>query len=319
MKNDATLHAFIKKWLTLNVISKVRDSSLANYERHCGYIEKYFGSCKISTIDQEKIYEFIYFLSNNKKFSNGTSRLILTTLKSIFKYAYEYQYICKNPCLGLKLPPKKEKETVAFTKQEQCKIETEIMKQNDVRELAILICLYTGLRLGEICALKWENIDFTNRFLYVKKSVSRIKNYDAEPKYKTKLIETEPKTEKSKRYLPLPEFLIRFLAEHKEKKAGKYIISAKRNPNCVIQPRTLQHIFKRLLVKAKVGYQNFHVLRHTFATRSIELGADVKSLSEILGHSNVQITLNRYTHSLVDQKRKIMSQLDHLFTESMIN
>lgn len=167
--------------------------------------------------------------------------------------------------------------------------------------LGILVALHMGLRLGELCALKWENIDLEARILHIRNNVQRVMDYEEN---RTKLLLSSPKTACSVRDIPIPPALFSVLR------------SCRKNPELPLikgvrgewmDPRTLQYRFRRILKLCDIEYFNFHTLRHAFATRCIEKGFDSKSLSEILGHSNIQITLNLYVHSTMQQKRRLMN------------
>lgn len=168
-------------------------------------------------------------------------------------------------------------------------------------KLAVLLCLFTGLRIGEICALKWSDIDFKNKTLFIKRTVQRL--YVNGCHTKTALVETEPKSIKSKREIPLQDTIIKLLISFQNNK--EYIFGGDKP----MEPRTMQYHYKKILKEADVSYKNFHTLRHTYATNCIEGGTDVKSLSEMLGHSNIQITMNYYVHPSIDTKRRYADNL----------
>ena len=179
----------------------------------------------------------------------------------------------------------------------------------DKSRLGILICLSVGLRLGEICALKWEDIDFENQILQVNRTVQRIRKETGQTK--TCLIEGTTKTASSKRAIPLPKYLVELLLQFRE--CGDYVISVQ-SP---MDPRTYQYRFKSYLKKAGIKQTHFHILRHTFATNCISNGADVKSVSELLGHSNVNITLNKYVHPDMNTKRECLDSLSSIYGQMM--
>lgn len=170
---------------------------------------------------------------------------------------------------------------------------------------AILICLLTGLRLGELCALKWSDIDLENKVLTVNRTVQRL--YTEGYKTTTILSETTPKSEYSRREIPLSDIVLELFLDIRNDK--EYVFGGDKP----LEPRTLQYQFKKILKAAKLPDKNFHILRHTFSTNCIEGGTDVKSLSEMLGHSDVQITLNRYVHPSMDTKRQYMDDLSKFY------
>ncbi len=200
---------------------------------------------------------------------------------------------------------KRNKPVEVLSRKEQAGLLPILFQKMDKAKMAVLLCLHTGLRLGELCALKWKDIDFGNRMVSVNQTVQRL--YREGGKTKTALLETTPKSEYSRREIPLPVIILELF--EKIRHEGNYVFG-KDKP---MEPRTLQNHFKRLLKKAGLKHKNFHALRHTFATNCIESGADIKSLSEILGHSDVQISLNRYVHPSMDSKRKYLDGLSRFY------
>lgn len=188
---------------------------------------------------------------------------------------------------------------------EQVRLFREIYRDMDLDKLGILLCLTTGLRLGEICALKWSDIDIHGKLLYVNRSVQRIA-MDGFPT-KTILREDNPKSLFSRREIPLPDDIMPYLAAFRQDSG--YVVAGDKP----MEPRTYQYRFQRLLSDAGIEKHNFHEIRHTFATNCINSGIDPKSLSEILGHSDVDITLNRYVHPSVDTKRRHLNQLSTVY------
>lgn len=172
-------------------------------------------------------------------------------------------------------------------------------KQNHI---GIVICLYTGLRIGELLALTWDDIDFANGLMKVDKEAYKIKQNGV-----WHTIIDKPKTKSSIRVIPLPKTLLSKLKDIKKKSKNEHIISTRENK--VVDTRSYQKTFERILRKLNIPYKNFHSLRHTFATRAVELGIDVKSLAEIMGHKNPTVTLQRYTHSLLSYKTDMMNKL----------
>lgn len=176
--------------------------------------------------------------------------------------------------------------------------------------IAILICMMTGLRIGEVCALRWEDISFEDHTIHVNGTMQRVQDI-SNPNEKTKVILTTPKSASGKRIIPMPESLEEALLNMSEIKTG-FVLSSK--DSHFTEPRVLQYHFKKVSVHLGIQQVNFHALRHTFATRCVEIGFDVKSLSEILGHSSVSITMNRYVHPSLDLKRENMQRLSAVFT-----
>ena len=162
--------------------------------------------------------------------------------------------------------------------------------------------LYTGLRLGEVIALKWQNVDMKNKLIYIDKTLSTISQ-----NHKTLTIESSPKTQSSIREIPISNQLLFLLKQLKLKSTNDYVIVSHNNKQ--IKPRAYQKSFENLLKKLHIKHYGFHAIRHTFATRLLENGVDIKTISELLGHSSPTITLNRYIHTNLQKKRKAMEIL----------
>ena len=236
--------------------------------------------------------------------SESIQKSICCVLNQIFKFASR-QYHIVMPAWDRPVFRRKNKPVEVLTRKEQAGLLSVLCQKTDKAKAAAVLCLYTGLRLGELCALKWEDIDVEHGVIFVSRTVQRLSTEGG--KMKTALLETTPKSEYSRREIPLSSMISGLIAEiHHD---GKYVFG-KDKP---MEPRTLQNHFKRLLKKAGLKHKNFHILRHTFATNCIEGGADIKSLSQILGHSDVQISLNRYVHPSMDSKRRCLESLSRFY------
>lgn len=186
------------------------------------------------------------------------------------------------------------------------KIENILYTTETPEQVGILIAINSGIRIGELCALQWKDIDLDNEIIHVYKTMQRITTYENKQN-ETKVCITKPKSNNSIRDIPIPSRLASFLKE-KRKDPEEYIIAGKKVKYC--EPRTLQYRFKRFLQKNNIEEFHFHALRHCFASRCIELGFDAKSLCEIMGHSDIQITLGLYVHTSLQQKRTLMERLN---------
>lgn len=175
--------------------------------------------------------------------------------------------------------------------------------------LGILVAKYTGIRIGELCALQWRDIDLEDGTVTIQRNMQRIKNYAEAEEGKTKLSIQKPKTTKSMRVIPIADSLLDILRAH-QKEPGKYLISGRKREWAEI--RTVQYRFASILKKCGLEPFHFHLLRHAFASQCISAGCDMKSLSEMLGHSNVQITMNIYVHSSMKQKKELVNHICQL-------
>ena len=266
------------------------------------------GELTLSECNCEVMQDYICKLLNTNSFKTNTPLAINTiygivqVLKQGFKLALELELIIKDPTLKIKLPQAIEKEVLALTREEQKIIENYCLSNPKTNYIGIIISLYTGIRLGELLALTWENIDFNKKLMMIKKT-----SYSAKIEGKYVIVVDKPKTKKSNRIIPLPDKLVNLLILHKNNSTSDYIISTRNNT--IVEVRSYQRTFDSILSKCNIKHYNYHCLRHTFATRALELGMDIKTLSEILGHTNVSITLNRYAHSLLDYKIQEMNKV----------
>lgn len=248
-------------------------------------------------------------LDNSGGLSPKTVQNIVIIIKSAFKFAHREFHI-PNAAENIGLPRVSAKEIEVFSNEEIALLTQYLTTDCDISKLGILLCLYTGIRLGEVCALKWSDFEFQENFLKVRRTIQRIQNPEPEPP-KTKVIIDSPKSVKSIRDIPLPNNLSKDLRRYAQMAPGNgFFLTG--SPYYYIEPRTYQSRYKMYLQKGRIPYRNFHALRHTFATKCIELGVDIKSLSEILGHSSVTITLNRYVHSSMDLKQQQINKLEQL-------
>jgi len=176
----------------------------------------------------------------------------------------------------------------------------------DYLKAGILICLFMGIRIGELCALKWQDIDLEADEIRISKTIQRIKNTEPNPTTKTKIIIDTPKSETSIRAIPIPDFLFKILKALKSNN-DCYFLTGK--PDKFIEPRLYQMKFKKFLEECKIRDVTFHTLRHTFATRAVESGFDTKSLSEIIGHTDINFTYRRYVHPSMIHKKAHLEKM----------
>lgn len=233
-------------------------------------------------------------------------RSIMLIVSAALRFASENE-MCDPLRTQINKPPLQPKEPMILSRELQIQLENELLQNMDETKIGVYISLYTGLRIGEICALSWDDIDLCNRVVYVRHTVVRIRT--EEGKVATKQVIDQPKTKASLRCIPICSNLLSVLTMYVGKSPSKYVVSG---DSQFLSPRTYEYRYKKLLEQSGIPHINYHALRHTFATRCIEAGVDVKSLSEILGHSSVSITLNTYVHSSMDLKREQLEKLSVL-------
>lgn len=241
--------------------------------------------------------------------SYSLQKSISCVLNQILSYA-NFHYLVHLSPYALPRFKTDGKPVEVLNQSEQARLLQYLYQEMDIYKLGIVICISTGLRLGELCALKWRDVDLEENLLYINATVQRIaiEGYKA----KTILLEGEPKSNFSRREIPLSDELTRLLLSYCHSQ-GEYVIRGKKP----MEPRTYQNKFQKYLQSAGIKKKNFHILRHTFATNCISNGVDIKSLSEILGHSDVKITLNRYVHPTTEVKRQHMNSLSLIYGQLM--
>ena len=297
-KSDLTVKMLFEEW-TEAIKFRVKQSTMANYfgkaETH---ILPAFGDILADELDASHVQQFIADKLQSGLSPNYVADIVIL-LKSVIKFAVN-RYNIRNRIADVVMPKKKKADVLLLSKSQQNRLQKYLSANHDLTSLGVALSLFTGLRIGELCALKWSDVDLSNRTISVSKTIQRIKVQGG-----TQLVITEPKSISSVREIPIPDCILHLLKKFYSK-GELYILSGTDKP---IEPRTMQYRFQALLKKAKLPSIHFHALRHMFATNCVELGFDVKSLSEILGHSGVEITLNRYVHSSLERKKAFMRKL----------
>ncbi len=278
------------------------------------HVYDYFKDKYANEITSKDITTFLSYLKSNgrKDGQGGLSKSSLNGIKymlqSSIEYGSEKEYM-DNLHIKFKVEQNKYDEIEVLTQDEIMKLEKYLTEHMNASNLGILLCLYSGLRIGEICALQWKDISIENSYLIVNKTVQRL---PVSPNnMKTQLKINSPKSRTSFRKIPIPKFICELLTKYKPNNNNQFLLT---ESNVPLDPRTYQNRFKSCLKKADIRYVNFHALRHTFATRCIQAGIDVKTVSEILGHSNVQITMNFYVFSSFDFKKQQIEKICYSFT-----
>lgn len=304
-----TLRKISALWLdSLRTTRKA--STIVKYSNQLNkHILSAFGDQCLSEISNEAIINFSnQLLISDKELSAKTASDIVSRMKSIRKYALIHGYDVGFVPECITIPQKQESIRVLSIEEENTLLSF-LRNHPDLTSLGILICLFTGLRIGELCALTWNNISLENRKLNVSRTMQRLQNLDKDAPTKTYISIDEPKSKCSIRTIPIPDNIMDDLRHYYTD--GAFVLTGSKLS--YVEPRTMENRFKSILNKCGIEDANFHTLRHSFATRCVEVGFDIKSLSEILGHSNVNITLNLYVHPTMELKRKNMDKLSALF------
>ncbi len=280
------------------------------------YLLPEFSNRVIMEITRDEVIQFGgKLLSEGGRSGKGLSPKTVAGIISVLKNVLEYASLTPGITVAnLKdvsiRQPQKQMRILSRTEQQRL---SDYLRGNlNPCNLGILVCLYTGLRIGEICAMKWEDVSFAEQYLYVHQTMQRlqIKDGKRDGEAKTSVVISTPKSDCSVRKVPIPEEIFVLLKESRQV-GNKFFLTGMEH--VYMEPRTMQNRFKAVVNKCHIDDVNFHALRHTFATRCVELGFDMKSLSEILGHATVNITLNRYVHPSMELKQKNMNMLSQLF------
>lgn len=296
-----------------NVKSQTKESTQNKYRNLLtSYILPSYGEQSLDKIT----YDFIeshcnFLLTSGGKKGNGLSTKtvtdVLSLIRNVLKFAIKKgMYV---PCDGSTIQVKHTTTPMRIlSSSEQEQLYKYILKEPTPCNIGILVCLFTGLRIGEICALRWEDVSLSEQTIYIHRTLQRIQNQSNDGA-KTKIIVTTPKSSCSIRTIPIPNELSMILTAYQKSSIG-YLLT--NDEHKFVEPRTMQNKFRKTLESSGIKPANFHVTRHTFATRCIELGFDIKSLSEILGHATVNITMNRYVHPTLELKKENMNKLSSL-------
>lgn len=299
-KQSVTIDDLSQQWLAY----VLNHRKYSTYRKYAGIYEKYIQK-SFGDIMTEELRPDMIASALSKDLSASLYQSIYCVFNRILNYGSQYYGTDKIHLVPV-LARNSAKPIGTLNIYEQKKLVDYLLKDTDLYKTGILICLFMGLRLGEICALKWEDIDLQNRILHINRTVQRLDCVNTESTNKTILFEGPPKTIHSIREIPVPEFLYDILLSYSNSPCkGIYFL----NSTTPMDPRTYQYKFQSILKKAGIESTHFHALRHTFATNCINSGADAKSVSEILGHANVNITLNRYVHPDMDTKRNILNSI----------
>ena len=317
-----TLGEWLPNWLELYARPSVRHSTYVSYE---GYVRKHLvpalGAVPLDKLVPADLQRFYLRKLQEDRLAPKTISNLHACLHRALQQAVKEQMIPSNPCDAVDLPRKEAVEISVLTREQQVKLMQESYRHR--YGVFIRLALSTGMRIGEIVGLRWDDIDFTNRILFVRSTLNRLPTVDGESK--TQLFVGSPKTKNGRRSIPLFDAIISDLADwRKTQEADAQLAqSAYENTGYVvtnefgkpIEPRTFRDHYIRILKAAGLPHFTFHALRHTFATRAIEQGMDVKALSKILGHANVGFTLDTYAHLLDDHKRESMMLMQELYPQ----
>ncbi|MBS7577584.1 MULTISPECIES: site-specific integrase [unclassified Enterococcus] len=295
----------VETWLLIQQ-ETLKDSTYATY---CYKMERYvlpiIGQFDITKLNHIHIQEMVNTWKNQLKISSTTIRNTFQIIKKCLSFAAQNGYLIHNINLNIRLPKSQKKAVRAISLKEQKKLESVALQ--DKNGYPILFALYTGMRIGEIAALKWSDIDLKNKVIKVNHTYQRIQKNNAFKK--TMLILTDTKTNTSQRLIPISKRLADILNRLKHESSSEYLFVKNNKP---MEPRLIGYHFKKIADKAGLLNIHFHQLRHTFATRCMEAKGDIASISRLLGHASAKMTLDIYINSLLIQRKLLIKRMDRL-------
>ncbi len=299
--------AYCEEWLIL-CRSRVKESTYVKYDAILhNHIMPELGGYHLSALSSVLIEGFSHSMLYDAELSAKTVRCILTVIHSVIGYIRRQDALLLPQNIEIVYPKENKKEMRVLSREEQQAFTAYLLTDLDDCKFGVLLALLTGLRIGEVCALRWGDISLPEHTLTVSSTMLRLKDYEADTSQKTKIVLTNPKSNTSARVIPLTEYAAKLCSLRKKNDPTAFVLTGKSDR--FMEPRTLQYRLKRYTAECGMEDVHFHVLRHTFATRCVEVGFEIKSLSEILGHTSPKFTLERYVHSSMELKRDNMEKL----------
>lgn len=308
-----TVEKWMRSWLETDLLGGIKASSYLTYQNQMNrHILPYLGRMQMTSITPDMVHSFLECLQA-KGLGENTVRGIYRLLSAAMRAALDDGIISKNPCRKICVKRGERVQQRVLSREEQKKVEKMLSQGED---LTALFAMYTGLRLGEICGLRWSDINWENGTATVCRTVQRLKRMDTDKclkcgDAKTYLMIGSPKSPSSCRTIPIPTFLLKRLEIQKKQRSTAqlttgYIFGTGMR---AADPRTIQRRFAGVVRRLEIPDAHFHTLRHSYATRLLEMGVDVKTVSQLLGHSSAKTTLDCYAHSLLDQQRSAVAKL----------
>lgn len=327
-----TVGMWLKEWLVTYALPTVKQSTYISYEGYVRiHLEPELGSIKLTALTTEQIQRFFNKKHRGYQGKKGLSPKTLKNMYNMFNATLDQAVInnrlIRNPLRGVKLPSVTKKEIDILSAEEQALLHSAASSSAELPAFGIIFTLSTGVRLGELIGFQWGDVNVKNHSIRVRRTVGRLQKVDEEGnlvakepgKATTEIVIRSPKSITSQREIPLFDELWDGLMEYRNRQYDMFDafgidFNGSTHIFCmptgkVYDPRTYEDLFKRTLKAADLPGINFHALRHTFATRALEAGMDIKVLSSILGHAQASTTLNLYAHALPDHKRDSMEKM----------
>lgn len=330
-----TVSQWLREWLITYALPTVKQSTYISYESYARlHLEPALGTSKLAALTVEQLQRF--FNQKKQSLSPKSLRNIYNMLHICLEQAVINGYLPRNPLQGVKLPQAAKKELTILNIEEQNALHMAAHASPTLAAFGIVFTLSTGIRLGEMLGLQWGDLDYSNHTIRIRRTVGRLQKVDESGKLipktagvpTTEIVARSPKSVTAQRTIPLfPQVwndLMVYYEKQQEMLCAHGVSLTPTTPifstpaGIVYEPRTYEDLFKRTLNAAGLPNINFHALRHTFATRALEAGMDIKVLSSILGHAQASTTLNLYAHALPDHKKRSMEKMS-LFYGSSLN
>lgn len=296
---SGTVQDWAVYWLENFVLPTVKLSTYVSYKSKLSvHILPQLGETKLTELKKEELQSLCDQLE--KKLSGTSVHAVFRVFHTCLGVAQEKELIAKNPADALRLPKLGKRSSKALSVGEQKRLKQ--VANSTTNGLAVLIALETGMRIGEISGLRWSDIDWERREIHVQRTLQRLTDNNG----KSQIVEGVPKTVSSTRVIPLSKRLYHLLWQQKDASENAYILS---NTEKSVEPRVVRYQFKQMSKAAGLSEVTFHTLRHTFATRCLEAGVNIATISALLGHRSIKMTLDVYTHSLLSQEREAIDQV----------
>ena len=297
---------WLQQWMEEELLGRVKESSYQTYLRLIRrHLLPELGHVRLCELTPERVRRFLAQLELSE-LAQSTVKSVYRMLTASMRAAQEAGLIGVNPCRKIRVKSEESADQRVLTRSEQERL---CRDAECIRNLPALLSLYTGMRLGEVCALKWSDVGWETKTISVRRTAQRVAWFSQRPdETRTRMVVGTPKSVHSRRVLPAPEFLLKRLREFQRSAQGEFIFGA----SAPADPRTIQRRLQSMTRRLGIEGMHFHTLRHTFATRLLELGVDVKTVSVLLGHHSVRTTLDFYAHSLLQQQREAVDRLSRM-------
>lgn len=293
------------RWLA-EIKGEIKQSTYSNYEyKLTHYVFSEIGDEGLNELNELAAQKLLQRLKQ-RQLRTSTILAIFRIINQTVNHAIRKRYLKENPFLSIKLPKPSKTRQQALSKKEQKALEQAALREKKGQGMPTLLALHAGLRIGEIAALTWQDIDFETNQIHISSTYQRVLT-QKDLERRTELIYTRSKTEASVRKIPLSRTLRKELLKLQKKTMGHFVCSNNNRPS---EPRLLTYHFHRLRNKANLKSIHFHQLRHTFATRCVEINGDIVSISALMGHSSSKMTLDTYADALMDQRIKVVHQME---------